>query len=121
MPSPPVVVVRTAPVSTLVAVTVAFGTTAPEGSLTVPASAPVEDVWAIKGDTDINVRHRNKVSSAPTTARQLLRVFFVIIPWLLLHPRLFHQALWRTRNATDERVHLSVAQVFRSRATTRIL
>ena len=44
-------VVRVWPVSTLVAVTVAFGITAPEGSLTVPVKAPVPGVWAISDGT----------------------------------------------------------------------
>jgi hypothetical protein len=41
-----VVTTRACPVATLVTVTVAFGTTAPEESLTVPVNAPVEDDWA---------------------------------------------------------------------------
>src|SRR5690242_10136148 len=52
MPSDPVFAVRAWAVSRLVAVTVAFGTTAPEGSVTVPVSDPVEAVWPIRDGTD---------------------------------------------------------------------
>jgi hypothetical protein len=39
-------VVRACPVSVLVRVTVTFGTAAADGSVTVPAKAPVLGVWA---------------------------------------------------------------------------
>jgi hypothetical protein len=38
-------VVRFWALSALVIVTIALGTTAPDASVTVPASAPVDDVW----------------------------------------------------------------------------
>jgi hypothetical protein len=60
-----VTVVRTDPVSALVNVTVTFGMTAPDGSVTVPLTAPVEAVCASKAG-------RQTKSSAKITKEILL-------------------------------------------------
>jgi hypothetical protein len=46
-------------VATFVAVTVAFGTTAPEESFKVPVSAPVAAVWANEAGTMMNEQKSN--------------------------------------------------------------
>jgi len=51
----------------LKAVTVAFGTTAPEESFTVPVNAPVADVWPKRtGAKDIEKKTRDKHVPAKT-------------------------------------------------------
>ena len=65
MPSASVVVVRVCPVPILVAVTVAFGTTAPEESFTVPVNAPVAAVWLNKGGAIIIEQTTRTIQFSP--------------------------------------------------------
>src|ERR1017187_507581 len=67
-PSDPVVAVRVAPLAELTAVTVTFGITAPEESVTVPVSAPVEAVCAIRDGAD-------STRTATTTKHANFKIF----------------------------------------------
>ena|SRR5438067_6428893 len=73
MPSPLLVVSVVTPVSTLMAVTFAFGMTAPEGSVTVPFTLPVM-VWAFNAVT------LHKTSAATAKNRIAFIWVFISLP-----------------------------------------
>jgi hypothetical protein len=66
VPSEFVVVVRTCAVSRLVRVTVAFGTTAPDASRSVPDKAPVDADW-LKSDGASSKEPKSKNTHPDTT------------------------------------------------------
>jgi len=66
---PSVVALRDWPVARLVAVTVAPEITPPEGSVTVPWSAPVEALCANAGETEMNsAKKQSEITHAIFTA-----------------------------------------------------
>jgi hypothetical protein len=81
VPSELVVVVRTCAVSTLVNVTVAFGTTAPELSFSVPDKAPVEADWLNSaGASIIEQRTKTKLPITTTCPKRLDISLNIYIP-----------------------------------------
>ena len=89
-----VVVLRVCPVSRLVAVTVAPAITAPEASVTVPASAPVEALWAKAGETRMHSASRqtsrtHAILNPALRRRELVWTILKFVPdvgltWLVL-------------------------------------
>src|SRR5208337_197267 len=89
MPSFPVVVLRTWPLSILVAVTVTFATKDPDGSVTLPVNAPIAAVCASRDGVKATNR-KAKRTPGKTTLCWLREIFLNIVhltPNLIVRPK----------------------------------
>src|SRR6185436_15886609 len=75
-------------------ITVALGTTAPAGSVTVPVSAPVLAVWAIRHRVIVNASNRTAIKSRNDCMQHPLRqTLFVGLRRLPTGAQSFHSCL----------------------------